>query len=65
MLFLPYSKLHALVTKIKMVCDVIMATQQCYINNPNPLLKKAYLTTFNFNHFKTVEAMGLKIIFFQ
>jgi hypothetical protein len=39
-----------------------MATQQPYINNPNPLLSKAYLTNLNLNHFKMVEAMGLKII---
>jgi hypothetical protein len=46
----------------KMVCDITMATQQCYINNPNPLLSKAYLTNLNLNHFKMIEAMGLKII---
>jgi hypothetical protein len=45
-----------------MICDVTMATQQCYINNPNPLLNKAHLTTLNLNHFKMVEGIGLKII---
>jgi hypothetical protein len=39
-----------------------MATQQCYINNPNPLFSKAHLTNFNLNHFKMVEAMVLKIL---
>jgi hypothetical protein len=32
------------------------------LNNPNPLLSKAHLTTLNLSHFKMVEAMGLKII---
>jgi hypothetical protein len=32
------------------------------INNPNPLLSKADLTTLNINQFKTIEAMGLKTI---
>jgi hypothetical protein len=45
-----------------MVCDVSMATQQCYINNPNPPLSKAHLTTLNLNNFKMVEIMGLKVI---
>jgi hypothetical protein len=27
------------------------------LNNPNPLLTKAYLTDSNLNHFKMVEAM--------
>jgi hypothetical protein len=45
-----------------MVCDVTMATQQCYINNPNPLLSKAQHTNLNLNHFKMVENMGLEII---
>jgi hypothetical protein len=30
--------------------------------NPNPLLRKAHLTTLNINKFKVIEAMGLKII---
>jgi hypothetical protein len=57
--FLPYSKVHALVA---ILCDVIMATQQSCINNPNPLLAKAYLTNLNLNHFKMIEAMGLKLL---
>jgi hypothetical protein len=32
------------------------------INNPNPLLKKAHLTTLNLNNFKIIKAIGLKII---
>jgi hypothetical protein len=36
-----------------------MATQHCYINNPNPPLSKAHLTTFNLHDFKMVEAMEL------
>jgi hypothetical protein len=44
-----------------MVCDVTMVTQQCYINNTNPLLSKAHLTTLNLNYFKVVEALELKI----
>jgi hypothetical protein len=39
-----------------------MATQQSYINNPNPLLAKAYLTNLNLNHFKMIEARGLKLM---
>jgi hypothetical protein len=39
-----------------------MATQQCYINNPNQLLSNAHLIKLNLNHFEMVEAMGLKII---
>jgi hypothetical protein len=31
-------------------------------NNLKTLLSKAYLTNSNLNHFKMVEAMGLKII---
>jgi hypothetical protein len=37
-------------------------TQQCYINNPNPLFSKVHLTDLNLNNFKVVEAMGFKII---
>jgi hypothetical protein len=33
------------------------------MNNPNPLLSKAHLTTFNLNNFKMVEAMGLKMMY--
>jgi hypothetical protein len=33
------------------------------LNNPNPLLSKAYLTYLNLNHFKMVEAMRLIIHF--
>jgi hypothetical protein len=32
------------------------------INNPNPQFNKAHLTSLNFNKFKIIEAMGLKII---
>jgi hypothetical protein len=32
------------------------------LNNPNPLLSKAHITSLNLSHFKMVEAMGLKII---
>jgi hypothetical protein len=32
------------------------------INNPNPQFRKAHLSTLNLNNFKTVEAMGIKII---
>jgi hypothetical protein len=39
-----------------------MATQKCYVNNSNPLFSKAHLTNLNFNHFKMVEAMELKVI---
>jgi hypothetical protein len=66
MLFLPHSKVQALVTTVTsakdMVCDVTMATQQCYINNPNPLFSKAHFTDLNLNYCKMIEAMGLKII---
>jgi hypothetical protein len=65
MSFLPYSKVHVFVTMVtsaKIACDVTMITQQCYINNPNPLLSKAYFATLNLSNFKMVEAMGLKII---
>jgi hypothetical protein len=31
-------------------------------HNPNPQFSKAHLTTLNFNNFKMIEAMGLKII---
>jgi hypothetical protein len=60
MLLFPYSKIQALVTILnqpKMECDVTMATQQCYMNNPNPLFSKAHLTAFKLNNFKMVEAM--------
>jgi hypothetical protein len=30
--------------------------------NPNLLFSKAHLTNLNLNNFKTIEAMGLKII---
>jgi hypothetical protein len=46
--------------KLTILCDVTMATQQCYINNLNSLLIKAHLTNFRLNNFKIVEAMGLK-----
>jgi hypothetical protein len=32
------------------------------INNPNPLLSKAHLTTLNINKFKMIETMGLETI---
>jgi hypothetical protein len=32
------------------------------INNPNSQFNKAYLTTLNLNNFKTIEAMGLKLL---
>jgi hypothetical protein len=32
------------------------------LNNLNPLLSKAHLTSLNLSHFKMIEAMGLKII---
>jgi hypothetical protein len=32
------------------------------LNNPNPLLSKAYLRNSNFNNFKIVEAMELRIL---
>jgi hypothetical protein len=32
------------------------------INNPNPLLSKAHLTTLNLNIFKVIEAVGLRFI---
>jgi hypothetical protein len=32
------------------------------INNPNPQFSKAYLIALNLNNFKTIEAIGLKII---
>jgi hypothetical protein len=32
------------------------------LNNPNPLLNKAYLTNSKLDQFKVVEAMGLGII---
>jgi hypothetical protein len=32
------------------------------LNDPNPLLSKAYLTNSKLDHFKAVEAMGLGII---
>jgi hypothetical protein len=34
------------------------------MNNPNPLLSRAHVTTFNLNNFKMIEAMGLKIMLF-
>jgi hypothetical protein len=38
-----------------MLRDVTMATQQCYVSSPNPLLNKARLTTLNLNHFKFLK----------
>jgi hypothetical protein len=32
------------------------------INNPNPQFSSAHLTDLDLNNFKTIEAMGLKII---
>jgi hypothetical protein len=32
------------------------------LNNPNPLLSKARLTSLNHTHFKIIEAIGLIII---
>jgi hypothetical protein len=43
-----------MVTPAEDVPDVTMATQECYINNPNPLLSKAYLTILNLSPFKMV-----------
>jgi hypothetical protein len=37
-------------------------TKKCYINNPNPLLRRVHLKILNLNNFKKVEAMGLKVI---
>jgi hypothetical protein len=31
------------------------------MNNPNPLLSKAYLRNLNLNNLKIIEAMGLEI----
>jgi hypothetical protein len=68
MSFLAYSKLHALFTTVtsdKDLCDVTTVTQQC--KQPQTTAEKGWksclqLTTLNLNHFKMVEAMGLKII---
>jgi hypothetical protein len=32
------------------------------INNPNPQFSKAHLTNVNFNYFKIIEAMELKLL---
>jgi hypothetical protein len=32
------------------------------IKNPNPQFSKVHLTVLNFNNFKMIETMGLKII---
>jgi hypothetical protein len=32
------------------------------MNNPNPLLSMAHLTTLSLSNFKMIEAVGLKII---
>jgi hypothetical protein len=31
------------------------------IKNPNPQFSEGHVTTLNFNNFKKIEAMGLKI----
>jgi hypothetical protein len=61
--FLHYSKIQALVTivtsaKVSVWCNRGNPT----VNIPNPLLSKAHLTNLNLNHFKMVEAMGLKLL---
>jgi hypothetical protein len=43
-----------MVTPDEDVPDVTMATQERYINNPNPLLSKAHLTILNLSPFKMV-----------
>jgi hypothetical protein len=40
----------------------LLSQHKLTVNNPNPLLSKAHLTTLNINKFKMIEAMGLKII---
>jgi hypothetical protein len=57
LLFLPYSKVQALVT----ILTSAKLVWHPNINNPNPVLSKAHLTNLNLNHFKMVEAMGLKL----
>jgi hypothetical protein len=32
------------------------------MQNPNPHFSKAHVTNFNFNKFKVIEAMGLKLL---
>jgi hypothetical protein len=43
-----------MVTPAVDVPDVTMATQECYIKNPNPLLSKAHFTLLNLSPFKMV-----------
>jgi hypothetical protein len=44
------------------VCPTVNNLVIMVHNNRNPFLSKAHLTDLNFNNFKIVEAMGLKII---
>jgi hypothetical protein len=69
-LFLPYSKVSALVSMVTSVKDCMWFNHrnQRVLNNPNPLLSKAersrhciHLRSLNPNNFKVVEAMHLKL----
>jgi hypothetical protein len=66
MLFLPYSKLHAVVVIVTLAKVCVGWNHNNPRINPKPLLRKAenhasQLTVLNLNHFKMVEEMGLKI----
>jgi hypothetical protein len=40
----------------------ILSEQKHNLNNPNPQFSKAYLTLWNLNNFKMIEAMGLNLL---
>jgi hypothetical protein len=69
--FLPYSKIHALVSMITLTKDGMRYAYEnpAMLNNLNPFLSKfewcnlcVHLRNLNHNHQNMVEATGLKVI---
>jgi hypothetical protein len=57
-----WEELICLLSLHKLTVNNLVAMFTMKINNPNPLLSKAHLTTLNINILKMIEATGLKFI---
>jgi hypothetical protein len=58
-----WEELIRLLSLQKLTVNNLVAWLPWNINNPNPLLSKARLTKLNLNNFKTIEAVGLKLLY--